>query len=236
MCGRVTQSSNPRLVASLFNHPELPDEADLANRYNVAPTQCVPAVRAHKSGEGRAFGMLRWGLIPSWDKDAKIANSLINARGETVATKPSFRSALKKRRRVVVADGFYEWDKYSATSNGAKKQPWHFPLASREPFGIAGLWEWWRNPGDYSDERATCTLVTTEANELLAPVHDRMPVILPAKNFDRWLDPEYQNVESLEKLLTSFDAKALAMYKVSTAVNSPHNQGRELVEPLAGDA
>src|SRR5262245_21706371 len=134
----MKQSSNPRQVATLFDLPELPDEADLAERYNVAPTQIVPAVRADAEGKGRAFTMLRWGLIPSWAKDAAIANSLINARAETVASKPSFRSAFKKRRCLVVADGFYEWDKFTATAKGAKKQPWHFHLKGREPFGIAG--------------------------------------------------------------------------------------------------
>jgi putative SOS response-associated peptidase YedK len=160
------------------------------------PTQLVPAVRAGED-KGREFVMLKWGLIPSWAKDATIANSLINARGETVATKPSFLLAFRKRRCLVVADGFYEWDKFGATAKGAKKQPWHFHLKTREPFGIAALWEWWRNPADHADERETCTLVTTEANELLAPVHDRMPVILHRKDFDRWLDPEYQNAEAL---------------------------------------
>lgn len=231
----MTQSSNPRQVATLFDLPELPDEADLAERYNIAPTQLVPAVRADPDAKVRAFVMLKWGLIPSWAKEASIANSLINARAETVASKPSFRSAYKKRRCLVVADGFYEWDKFTATAKGAKKQPWHFHLKSREPFGIAALWEWWRNPGDHSDERETCTLVTTEANELLAPVHNRMPVILHGKDFTRWLDPEYQNAEGLQKLLVPLDASEMEAHKVSTAVNSPRNQGRELSEPL-GDA
>lgn len=220
MCGRFTQSASPQAVANLFR---LPIIQDLADRYNVAPSQPVACVR---DVGGRELSMLRWGLIPSWAKDPRIASSLINARAETVAEKPAFRSAFRRRRCLIVADGFFEWAKY-----GPRKQPYHFRLRSREPFAFAGLWEAWTDPDGEVIE--TCSVITTEANAVVAPAHDRMPVILPPEHFDRWLDPEYQRVEGLMPLLQPYPDEPMEAVAVSTKVNSPRNEGPELLEPDA---
>jgi putative SOS response-associated peptidase YedK len=191
-------------------------------RYNVAPTQLVPAVR-QEDGKRRLV-TLRWGLIPSWAKDAKIGYRLINARADTVAAKPSFRSAFKRRRCLVPADGFYEWKR-----SGTLKQPFFIHRKDEEPFAFAGLWEGWENPED-DKEVQSCSLITTEANELMAPIHDRMPVILPVSAYDRWLDPD-EPVNDLQSPLKPYPADEMAAYPISTYVNSPKNQGPKCIEP-----
>jgi putative SOS response-associated peptidase YedK len=218
MCGRFSLRSNPAEVATLFCLSNMPD---LAERYNVAPSQPVACVREVDS---RELSMLKWGLIPSWATDPKIAFSLINARAETVAEKPAFRSAFRKRRCLVVADGFFEW-----VRNGSKKQPYHFRLRSHEPFGFAGLYESWTGP--LGEVIETCSIITAEANGVVAPVHDRMPVILPPEYFDRWLDPAYQRVEGLTPLLRPYPGELMESVAVSTLVNSPRNEGPMLIEP-----
>ena len=190
---------------------EIDDE--LEPRYNIAPSQTVAAVRAAPGGEGREFVYLNWGLIPSWAKDAGIANKLINARGETLTEKPSFREAFKRRPCLVVADGFFEWDK-----KGETKRPYYFQLRDGRPFAFAGLWERWASPD--GDNVETCTIITTAPNELLAQVHDRMPVVLPPEEYDVWLD-----VDARKELLQPFPSSEMIADPVGTQVNSPPQSG-----------
>ncbi|MBC6433518.1 SOS response-associated peptidase [Nostoc sp. HG1] len=221
MCGRFSQSLTGDAIAQAFQLAEVPDWQP---RYNIAPTQTIPAIVAAKKGD-RHFKPLRWGLIPSWSKDPAIGAKMINARSETVAEKPSFRSAFKQHRCLILADGFYEWRKQSG-----KKQPFYFRLQDGSPFAFAGLWERWHAPeGDILE---TCTILTTEANQLVSQVHDRMPVILPTDRYDQWLDPTLQQSESLQALLRSYDADRMSAYPVSLSVNSPWNDAPECITPI----
>jgi putative SOS response-associated peptidase YedK len=204
---------------------ELPYVPPLEPRYNIAPTQPVAAVRFDSEAGERELEMLRWGLIPFWAKDPAIGNRMINARSETVAEKPAFRAAFRKRRCLVPADGFYEWQKV-----GAGKQPHHIHRPDGGPFGIAGLWERWES-GD-GDVIESCTLITTEASDSLRPIHNRMPVILNRDDFGRWLDPDTPDTSNLLALLKPVPDEELVATAVSKAVNSPGNQGPELIEPL----
>jgi putative SOS response-associated peptidase YedK len=169
--------------------------------------------------------MLRWGLIPSWAKDPKIGNQCINAKAETVAEKPSFRSAFKKRRCLVIATGFYEWQVH-----GARKQPMWIGLRSQQPFAFAGLWEHW-TPVE-GEPLETCTIITTEPNDLMAPIHNRIPVILAPTAYDQWLDPTFQHVEPLKVLLRPYPSEELAAYPVSTLVNNPRHDAPQCLEPV----
>jgi len=192
-------------------------------RFNIAPTQKILVVlddRPHEISE------VRWGLIPSWPKDRKIASSLINARCETVAVKPAFRTAFKKRRCLVVADGFFEWKKL-----GAAKQPFNIGLKDNEPFAFAGLWEAWRDPAT-QEQVSTCSIITTTPNELTAPIHDRMPVILPMDRRAAWLDPA-TTPEQLQAFLVPFDAARMEAYPISARVGSPKNDDPGIIERLA---
>ncbi len=220
MCGRFTQSKTAAAIARSFDLDEVPDWQP---RYNIAPTQAVPTISHASNPSGRQFRLLRWGLVPSWAKDLAMGAKLINARAETVAEKPSFRSALKQRRCLVLADGFYEWQRV----NG-KKQPYYFRVGEGEPFAFAGLWERWQGDGTVVE---TCTIITTQANELLQAIHDRMPVILPAKTYDVWLDPTTPTPQ-LQNLLQPFDAAIMQGYPVSTMVNSPTKDTAECVNSL----
>jgi putative SOS response-associated peptidase YedK len=171
--------------------------------------------------------MLYWGLIPKWAKDSKIGAKLINARAETVAEKPSFKSAFRKRRCLVLADGFYEWQQQE---NKKQKQPYYFRLNDGQPFAFAGLWEQWE---DVSGEAIdSCTLLTTDANELMRPVHNRMPVILNPKDYERWLDPEVKEPEQLQPLLRPYSTQEMLAYPVSTAVNKPSNDNAECIKSI----
>jgi putative SOS response-associated peptidase YedK len=183
----------------------------------------VPIVRRLDQPQ-RAWTPVRWGLIPSWAKDAKIGNKLINARGETVAEKPSFRSAFRKRRCLIPADGFYEWKKLDGG-----KQPHFIHLRDEEPFAFAGLWEHWTNPDD-GEVIESCTIVTTEANALMRTLHDRMPVILPPADYDRWLDPATQDVEGLKELLRPYSSEEMTAYPISAYVNNPRHEGVKCLE------
>jgi putative SOS response-associated peptidase YedK len=210
MCGRYTLATDLKQVAKRFDASadEIPA---ISPRYNIAPTQKVIVV----SDEGkRTIKQMRWGLIPSWAKDPAIGNRMINARAETLAEKPAFRAALKKRRCIIPADGFFEWKKL-----GKVKQPVHIVLKSREPFGFAGLWEHWKSPD--GEEILSCTIITTEANELLKAVHERMPVILTLEAEAVWLDPKIQEPEKLLPLLKQFPSDKMEFYPVSKEVNSP---------------
>ena len=223
MCGRFTLSQPAEAIAEVFQLNEVPS---LEPRYNIAPTQLVPTVlRSPEQQLRRQCHLLRWGLIPSWAKDPAMGARLINARSETVAEKPSFRAAFRHRRCLVVADGFYEWQRQER-----KKQPFYFRLQNGQPFAFAGLWEHWKDADGETIE--TCTILTTEANDVLRPIHDRMPVILDPKDYDLWLDPAVQKSEPLQHLLRPYQAEAMTSYPVSTKVNNPVNNSPECINSL----
>ena len=224
MCGRFTLRTPAHRLAEAFGVSELPN---LAARYNIAPTQGVAAVRCSDDG-ARRLAMLRWGLIPSWAREAAIGSRLINARAESVAEKPSFRSAFRKRRCLIAADGFYEWQKVA----GGPKQPWLIGRADGEVFAFAGLWESWRDPqGDLLAGTAieTCTIITTDANALVAPIHHRMPVILAPDAWKTWLDPE-TGADDLQTLLRPCPADQMATHRVSRIVNNARNEDPACVD------
>jgi putative SOS response-associated peptidase YedK len=220
MCGRFAQKSPTKKIAKQFKVEEVPP---LVERYNVAPTQSVLVVR---EPDEREAVFLKWGLVPRWAKDPTIGNRLINARAETVTEKPSFREAFARRRCLVPVDGFFEWSR-----RGDGKRPFYFHMVNGEPFAIAGLWEQWEGEGGPLE---TCTLLTTEANELLAPYHDRMPVILRMEDYEVWLDAGARRPELLTPLLRPYSHEEMAAYAVSALVNSPSNNGPRCVEPLPG--
>ena len=221
MCGRFTLRTPMSKIAEVFG---LDETLDVEPRYNVAPTQQVVAIRPGPTADNRELALLRWGLIPHWADDPSIGNRMINARAETVAGKPSFRQAFKKRRCLVVADGFYEWKKIDG-----KKQPYYIHLKDDQPFGFAGLWERWNREGE---EIQSCTIITTEPNELMKPIHNRMPVIVQPTDYDRWLDLDFQNGEALEQVLRRYPADAMETFPVSTLVNNPRNDVAECIERL----
>jgi putative SOS response-associated peptidase YedK len=217
VCGRFTLTTPPELIAEHFGLDDVPP---LGPRYNIAPTQPVPVVR--KTAQGRRLEMLRWGLVPSWAGDPSIGNRLINARAETVADKPSFRSAYRRRRCLVVADGFFEWKRV-----GVRKQPMYIRLRDQAPFAFAGLWESWHR--DQPDAVESCTLITTGPNALLATIHDRMPVILHPDDYARWLDP---GAGDPARLLRPYPAAEMTAHPVSRRVNSPANDDPACVEAI----
>jgi putative SOS response-associated peptidase YedK len=220
MCGRFAQRSDPKRLAKEFKV----DMPEVEPRYNIAPTQEILGVLA--SEDGREMKFFKWGLIPSWAKDTAMGARLINARSETVEEKPAFREAFKKRRCIIPADGFYEWQRMEG-----RKQPFFFQMKDERPFGFAGLWERWQGVGGEAIE--SCTILTTEANEVLRPVHDRMPVILHSDDYKLWLDEDMRKRELLKDLLRPYPAEEMISHPVSTAINSPHNQGATLIERMA---
>ncbi len=222
MCGRYSQRQSAKIIAQAFQVDEVPT---LEPRYNIAPTQSVPTVLQTSASTNRQFKMLHWGLIPSWAKDSKMGAKLINARAETVAEKPAFRSAFRQRRCLVLADGFYEWQQQEQKK---QKQPFYFCLSDERPFAFAGLWEHWK--GEDGEEIESCTLLTTEANELMQPIHNRMPVILDPKDYDLWLDLEVKKPELLQPLLHSYRSEEMTAYPVSKVVNKPSNDSAECIE------
>ena len=199
-------------------------EAFARVNYNAAPTQLLPVYRIDRE-RGPEIAALRWGLIPSWAKDAAIGSKMINARGDTVAEKPSFRSAFKRNRCLVLMSGFYEWKGVAG-----KKVPHFIHLLNQPTMACAGLYEWWR-PKD-GDPIESFTIITTEPNELMATIHNRMPVILPAERYDTWLDPKAEP-EAVKALLTSYPAEEMRAYPVSTAVNSVKNNRADLIASVA---
>ena len=222
MCGRFALYSDPFSLAKRFEAEALPE---LRPRYNVAPSQNTPIVR--EEGGKRRFSLARWGLVPHWAKDTKIGYSTINARAETVAGKPAFRNAFRHWRCLIPADGFYEWQ----VIPGSKiKQPWFIVLRDREPMAFAGLWEQWRSPE--GEELESCSIIVTEANELMKPIHDRMPVILAPEDWDAWLETDAKDAEGLQNLLKPYLAEGMTAWPVSTKVNSPRNDSAECVEAL----
>jgi putative SOS response-associated peptidase YedK len=222
MCGRYSQTQPAEIIAKAFQVDNLPT---LEPRYNIAPTQSVATVLQTSASTNRQFKMLHWGLIPSWAKDSKLGAKLINARAETVAEKPAFRSAFRQRRCLVLADGFYEWQQQEQKK---QKQPFYFRLSDEQPFAFAGLWERWEDAT--GEEIESCTLLTTEPNELMRPIHNRMPVILDPKDYDLWLDPEVKKSELLQPLLRPYPTEEMTAYPVSKAVNKPSNDSTECIE------
>jgi putative SOS response-associated peptidase YedK len=221
MCGRFTQRTPKKTLAKEFQVEEMPE---IEARYNIAPTQDILSIR--RAEEGLEAVLLKWGLVPSWPKDSSIGAKLINARSETVTEKPSFREAFKKRRCIIPADGFYGWQR-----TGGQKHPFFFRMQDEHPFGFAGLWERWKGEGNQVIN--SCTILTTEANEVLEPVHDRMPVILHSDDYELWLDADMRKLDLVKELLRSFPASEMTAYPVSQSINSPSNQGAQLIERTA---
>jgi putative SOS response-associated peptidase YedK len=221
MCGRFTLTVNPAEMQDAFTDYDFP--AQFAPRFNIAPTQPVLAI---PNDGGNKAGFFVWGLIPSWAKDPSIGNRLINARSETLAEKPSFRGSYKYKRCLILADGFYEWKKQPGTKT---KIPHFIHMKDRQPFAFAGLWDEWNSP-DGSQIRS-CTIITIEPNELMAPLHNRMPVILPLDAYTQWLDSVPQTRENLDPLIKPYPAEEMAAYPVSTLVNNPKNESAECVVP-----
>lgn len=220
MCGRYSLQASGAKVAKQFQLAEVPD---LTPRYNIAPTQQVAVVRA--SANGNTLHMLRWGLIPSWSKDSSASARMINARSETAAEKPAFRAAFKQRRCLIPANGFFEWQ-----GKGRQKQPFYFQLDDGQLFAFAGLWEAWKGPDGLVE---TCTILTTNANDVLQPIHDRMPVIIDPANYALWLNSSLHDPGPLQDLLRPYPSEAMRTYPVSTVVNKPANETPQCVAPLA---
>lgn len=223
MCGRFALFSPEEMLAAMFG---VEGAGFPPPSYNIPPSRSIAAVRVAPEGRAkRELALLRWGLVPSWAKDSAIGNRMINARAETAPDKPAFRSAFRRRRCLVPADGFYEWRKA-----GARKQPYYVRMADGRPFAFAGLWERWEGPGG---EVASCVLLTTGPNDLLAPIHDRMPVILSPADYGPWLDPESQAPAALLPLLRPFPPDAMVAFPVRTLVNNPAADDPRCIEPAA---
>ena len=222
MCGRYELHTHPAAIALAFGIAHAPA---FEPRYNIAPMTDVPVVRVNAGGE-RELTRMRWGFVPRWAKDTAIGNKMINARGETLAQKPTFRTAFRRHRCLLPADGFYEWQALpAAAGESVRKQPLHIGMKDGSLFGLAGLFERWLSPeGEVLD---TCTIVTTDANALLAPVHVRMPLIIPPENYARWLDPSEQDVADL---VVPFSAERMTHYAVSTRVNNVRHDDAAIIE------
>jgi putative SOS response-associated peptidase YedK len=223
MCARITLKTPWAEIIRQFG---LLKEFDFPVRYNIAPTQTIVALRADESGQDR-WALLRWGLIPSWSKEPSRGAPLINARSETVHEKPAFRAAFRKRRCLVLADGYYEW-----RAEGKQKQPYYIRRTDERPFALAGLWESWIDQHAATAEPLeTCTVLTTEANALTADIHDRMPVILPEEACPAWLHTPADEADSLRNLLRPAPADLLQVSPVSTRVNSVKHDDPECLKP-----
>jgi putative SOS response-associated peptidase YedK len=223
MCGRYTLSSPADMVAEVFGLPEVPE---LPLRYNIAPTQESAVVRVRRPGEPRQLAMLRWGLIPWWAEGPEIGNRMINARAESIDTKPAFGDSFRRRRCLVAADGFYEWK----PAGGRVKQPYLIRRGDRRPFAFAGLWARWRRPD--GEPLESFTIVTADVDPSLRWLHDRMPVILEPEQFDLWLDPAVQDPARLRPLLAPHVPEDVQVVAVSTRVNKPEHDEPDCIEPL----
>jgi len=222
MCGRYTLTSTPEVIAEAFQLEAIPD---LHPRYNVAPSQEVACIRVRHQAREPETVMLGWGLIPSWARDPAMGMKLINARAETVAGKPSFRKPFRERRCLVLADGYYEWKR-----EGTRKQPYHILLNTERPFAFAGLWDRWKGGDGRTIE--SCAIITTTPNELLAPIHDRMPVILHPPAYGPWLDPELKDTTRLVSFLMPYPADAMIAIPVSRRVNDPRVDDARCLEAV----
>ncbi len=223
MCGRFSLRTSGQVLANQFAVPDVPA---LAPRYNIAPTQDIVVIRQQEVG--RTFAHVRWGLIPSWASEPAVGTRMINARAETVAEKPAFRAAFIWRRCLIPADGFYEWQH---TDTDHQKQPFFFQLRGQQPFAFAGLWETWRGADGMVID--SCTLLTTEANGVLRPIHARMPVILQPEDYARWLDPALRQPDLLLMLLRPYPEAEMQVYPVSTHVNRATNDDLQCIVPAA---
>jgi putative SOS response-associated peptidase YedK len=236
MCGRYALHSHPSVVALQFGLAQGPD---FAPRYNIAPGADVLIVR--ETPGGRVADTVRWGLIPAWARDPEIGRRLNNARLETAHEKPSFRAAMRRRRCIIPADGFYEW---TAAPEAKKKQPYFIHRPDGEPYAFAGVWERWKGPnggaqeGTEAEPLRSCSIVTTSANEPMAQLHDRMPVMLPRSAWDTWLDPDQHDTDLLGQLLVPAAPELITFHAVSTEVNNARNKGEHLldaVDPATGE-
>lgn len=228
MCGRYVQSSSYADLEQYFQVDEVRERAvEHQPDYNVAPTREVPVVAV--SEQRRVLDLVRWGLVPSWAKDLSIGNRMINARAESVATKPAYRKAFERRRCIVPADGFYEWRRIE----GRSKLPYYIRHADGTPLAFAGIWERWKDPADPDAPWIrTCCIITTDANEALRKVHDRMPVVLPEATWEQWLDPDNHDVDVLRGLLVPAPPDEFVLHPVSTRVNRPANNDPSLIEEV----
>lgn len=224
MCGRFTLTATFTEIIDRFDI-EAAIQAELyAPNFNAAPSQSVLAVI--NDGKRNRLGYLKWGLIPSWSKDTKIGHKMINARAETLAEKPSFREAYKKRRCIIIADSFYEWKRHEDKT----KTPMRIKLKSGDLFAMAGIWEQWKSPN--GESIFTCSVITTKPNELVTEIHNRMPAILEQKNEKKWLDPAITNTDFLDTLLTPLSSEHMETYEVSSLVNSPKNNSIDLIQKI----
>ncbi|MCX5882612.1 MAG: SOS response-associated peptidase [Deltaproteobacteria bacterium] len=220
MCGRFTSHFPAELLAEIFGLPELPG---LVLRYNIAPTQAAVVVRS--TGNARSLDLLRWGLVPSWAKDISVGSRMINACSESLPDKPAFRNAVRFRRCIVPASGFYEWK-----PEGSRKIPYYIRLSDGGPMGFAAIWEVWKSPeGSFLE---TFSILTTSANPLIATIHDRMPVILHPDTHGLWLNQDVRDPKHLQFLYPPYPADLLTLYPVSTRVNSPRNDDPACIEPM----
>jgi putative SOS response-associated peptidase YedK len=222
MCGRYRLSRRKEILEEHFDAADWQD--DWTSRYNIAPTQPVPVIRQNPKEPVRQISTMRWGLIPSWAKDTSGAARMINARSETAHTLPAFREAMKLRRCLVPADGFYEWQR-----RGSATQPFCFEVGDGGLFAFAGLWERWRDPSGQWVK--SCTILTTTPNAVTSAVHDRMPVILDPDSYDLWLDPGMPNVAAISELLTPYDSRLMRCYPVSSRVNHVANDDEACSAP-----
>ncbi len=232
MCGRYVSVSSPTILAERF-HVEEVRTGETEPNYNVTPRAEIPAV-ADSRGR-RVLDLVRWGLVPSWAKSISVGDRMINARAETVLTNNSYKRPFERRRCIVPADGFYEWQ----TIEGQKvRQPWFIRRRDGEPLAFAGLWSIWhdRNLGDDAPRIRSCTIITTEPNELMRDIHNRMPVILPESAWDTWLDAENHDVQSLTQLLVPSPSDELEAWPITTRVNKPDHNGPELLERVPANS
>lgn len=220
MCGRFVCDMPPGIISELF---EVSAPADIPRSYNIAPSSRILAVRYQESG--RELSLLRWGLIPSWAKDYAAAKAIINARSETAEEKPFFRQALRKRRCLIPANGFFEWQR-----DESKRQPYFIRMKSAEIMGLAGIWECWTSPD--GERLETCAILTVASNSLIRTIHDRMPVIIRTEDFPLWLDRETVDPAIVKPLCTPYPAELLEMYPVSSLVNNPRNNSSECIARL----
>lgn len=221
MCGRFVLTADTDTIQLAFDLTTMPDQH--APRFNIAPSQPIAVITNENS---KVLTFHKWGLLPSWAKDPKMGNKMINARAETAAEKPAFRAAFKRRRCLIPADGFFEWQK-----RAGGKVPMFIHMKDYSPFAFAGLWEIWYSPE--GDELRTATILTTDPNDLMAEIHNRMPVILERKDYAQWLSPDDQKASDLMPLMKPFDSSNMGAYAVSTYVNSPANDSPEAIEPVA---
>lgn len=221
MCGRFTLFSTKQQIEEQY---QVTWDGEMDQRYNIAPTQEVFAIVQDSNGD-RRVRWFRWGLIPFWAKDPSIGNRLINARGETVDQKPSFRHLIKRNRCLILTNGFFEWKK-----QGKQKQPYFIRRSDQQLFSFAGLWDCWKKNEKTME---TCTIITTEANPLIRSLHHRMPVLLDKRKEELWLDSNITDREGIKALLQPFDAQKMACYPVSTIVNHPRNDAPENIKPIS---